>query len=340
MDTSASPLSLDQLYSLAPRKLPFHRNLRYTGDGMSVRLADFSASDQALIQRLYAIIDEILAVLREHHDTSAGTLLRLREFCLETGWHHFASEIRHLGEEISSVAEMKRLHQVVHDLRGGGFLALSVYLEMLDLDMIEPLDLQRMLFLARDQLKIMRNSVEGLDPLGDARDSTPNLHNVDLMVDKWSDSAHRLQGRVAQIKVESHFVGAIAERCLEFSALDRVLYNLMNNAALNTSDDCVYLAILPVEFSEYENLRFVIVNKVNASQQDTLEQRWAAGPGQLFQGGFTTGGNGLGMRICADFVCNAYGLDSVDQGLTEGHFGATLLADHFTVWFHWPIAAE
>ena len=340
MDTSASPLSIDQLYSLAPRKLPFRRNLRYAGDGMGVNLADFSSSDQALIQRLYTLIGEILVVLREHRDYPASTLLRLKEFCRETSWRNFATEIRQLGEELSSVAETQRLRQVVHDLRGGGFLALSIYLQMLELGMTQPLDFQRMFFLARDQLKIMRNGVQGLDDLGDERDSSFNLHNVDLLVEKWADSAHRLQGRVAQISVESHFVGAIAERCLEFSALDRVIYNLMNNAALNSADEHVYMAILPLEISEYESLRFVIVNKVSASQQATLEQRWDAGLGQLFQGGFTTGGSGLGIRICADFVCNAYGLDSVDQGLTEGHFGATILAAHFAVWFHWPIAAE
>jgi signal transduction histidine kinase len=340
MDTPARPLSIDQLYGLAPRTLPFHRSLRYTGDGMSVRLADFSPSDQALIERLYAIIGEILVVLREHRDHPDIAVPQLKEFCREAGWHQFATEIRQLGEEISAADENQRLRQVVHDLRGGGFLALSVYLQLIELELFQPLDLQRMFFLARDQLKIMRNGVDGIDPLGEDRDRGLSLHDVDLLVEKWADSAHRLQGRVAKISVESQFVGAIAERCLEFSALDRVIYNLMNNAALNSADERVYMAIVPLEISDPENLRFVIVNKVSPIQRATLEQRWADGPGQLFQGGFTTGGNGLGMRICADFICNAYGLTSVDQGLSEGHFGAITIADNFAVWFHWPIAAE
>lgn len=46
------------------------------------------------------------------------------------------------------------------------------------------------------------------------------------------------------------------------------------------------------------------------------------------------------MRICADFVCNAYGLPTVDQALGEGHLGARFIDEFFVAWFHWPVAAE
>jgi hypothetical protein len=46
------------------------------------------------------------------------------------------------------------------------------------------------------------------------------------------------------------------------------------------------------------------------------------------------------MRICADFVCNAYGLPTVEAALAEGHIGARFLDGCFVAWFHWPVAAE
>jgi len=61
---------------------------------------------------------------------------------------------------------------------------------------------------------------------------------------------------------------------------------------------------------------------------------------RLFAGGFTTGGSGLGMSICAQFVANAYGLQDTAQALDERYLGASRLDDCFVAWFHWPVAAD
>jgi signal transduction histidine kinase len=340
MNALAAALPADKLYALAPRTIAFYRNLRYQGDGMGVQIADFSPNDRALIARVYQIIADILDLLREQRDHPDVAIPMLSRFTHESGWRSLVVDIRSLGDEIPAVPETKLLRQVIHDLRGGGFLALWVYLQLIDSGFVQPADLHRMFFLARDQLKIMRNSVAGLDPAGDARDHAHQLHGVDLLIEKWAGSDHRLQERAAQISVDSHFMGDIAERCLEFSALDRVIYNLINNAVLNSADEQVHMAILPLQLDGQEHLRFVVANRVSAEQLGRLAARFPEGPGALFQGGFTTGGNGLGLRICADFICNAYGLSSVEQGLAEGHFGAALLDDIFAAWFHWPVAAE
>jgi len=60
----------------------------------------------------------------------------------------------------------------------------------------------------------------------------------------------------------------------------------------------------------------------------------------LFQGGFTTGGTGQGMRICAHVVRHAYGLTDYDQALNVGYVGARLLTDYFVAWVHWPIVRD
>jgi len=135
------------------------------------------------------------------------------------------------------------------------------------------------------------------------------------------------------------FDGNVSERCLEFAALDRVLYNPINNAARHTADGNVDLAIQPCEPDHPHNLRFIMANRLADAQRQVLQERFREHLGDLFRGGFSTGGAGLGMRICADFVCHAYGLATVDEGIAGDYFGARLLHAAFVNWFHWPVAA-
>ena len=57
---------------------------------------------------------------------------------------------------------------------------------------------------------------------------------------------------------------------------------------------------------------------------------------RVFEGGYTTGGYGLGLRICGDFVTHGYNLPSLRVALGEGYLGARLIRDTFVAWFHWP----
>lgn len=336
MDSVTFPLSSEQIYALAPSDIPSYRQLRYDGDGIDIEIDSLDSANRQIIEELYGRLRELLDVLRDHREDPEGTLDRLGRYSAQIDWGALTAHARNLTATDGEPTRAK----VFHDLRGGGFMALAVYLQMIELGMVKADETHRMFNLTRDQLKIMRNSVRGIDPEGLARDRDHRLHHIALLIEKWgSGEGHRLQGHNAEIFVDSHFTGAVSERCLEFSALDRVIYNLMNNAAAHSADGQVFMSILPLG-DEPENLRFTIFNRASEQQQARISGRFPKGPGQLFRGGFTTGGSGLGMRICADFVCNAYGLPGVDQALEEGHLGARFIDGYFVAWFHWPVAAE
>jgi signal transduction histidine kinase len=201
-------------------------------------------------------------------------------------------------------------------------------------------DLLRMFFLTRDHLKMMRNAVPDLDATLYQRDLMQRAHNVRLLVEKWGHAVYKLENAAAQIMLDCEFQGNISERCIEFAALDRVLYNLINNAVRHTADDWVYLSIFPLVDEQEHNVRFVIYNQIRPEHQELLLAQFGDQLHQLFNGGFTTGGSGLGMQICADFVADAYGLGSVQRCVEQGYIGARIVDSYFLTWFHWPVAAD
>lgn len=335
-----APLSSATLLALAPEVLPNKRSSRYLGDNISVRLEVFAGEDQVRARTLYAALQELLGIVRTNLDNRDTALNELRAYLQRWRWGELVREIQQLGESTKRDPQDDTLGKVTHDIRGGGFQALSIMLQFIEFGIAQTDDIHRLFFLSRDHLKIMRNAVVDLDEQGYDRDRTDNLHNVTLLTEKWQRVVHKVRGREATVLVDCQFAGNVSERCLEFAALDRVLYNLMNNAVRNTADGMVYLAIMPFPGGNPENLRFVIYNAVSSEQHALLVERHNNNLGELFRGGFTTGGTGLGMRICAEFVTNAFGLRNIDEGLEGCYFGATLEDSYFINWFHWPIAAD
>ncbi|MBC8164164.1 MAG: ATP-binding protein [Roseiflexaceae bacterium] len=334
-----TPIPFSALMALATTDLVNFRSSRYLGDNISVPIASFADEDQGRIRSLYGTLQALLELVRTHLDAPANGLPALRSFGARVGWSDLVRQMQQIGEPGRYQGD-ETLQRVIHDIRGGGFQALSIQLQFINFGISQADDLHRLFFLTRDHLKIMRNAVLNLDPAGYERDRGEQLHSVDLLTEKWQHAIHNMRGRSATVHVACAFDGNVSERCLEFAALDRVLYNLMNNAVRNTGDDAVFLAILPLPSAEPENLRFVIYNRIDADQRALLRERYADDLGALFHGGFTTGGTGLGMRICADFVINAFGIRTVSEGLRGGYFGAGYQGDYFVNWFHWPIAAD
>ncbi|NJO06876.1 MAG: hypothetical protein HC876_15890 [Chloroflexaceae bacterium] len=245
-----------------------------------------------------------------------------------------------LGAASYGQSQHPNLGRVVHDIKGGGFLALSIYLQLLEFGLYGEDDFSRLFFLTRDHRKIMRNAVQQIDPAGEIRDSQEIEHNVSLLAEKWYDALHQVRdGTVAaRIHLDCRYTGSISESCLEFAALDRVLYNLINNSAQHTADGQVYFAIFPPDEDTVPpaDLRFVVYNRSTPEHLRLLAQRYDETMGELFLGGFTTGGTGHGLRICAEFVTNAYGLQSVEQAIAERYCGAARIDEFFVNWIHWP----
>lgn len=183
----------------------------------------------------------------------------------------------------------------------------------------------------------MRNALLGLDDEKRDEDLLPKLHGINFIVGKWKDALLREEQRQARLEVDSRSDGNISECCVEFGALDRILYNLINNASRHTSFDHVGLTIIPLPETDSVDLRFVVTNEVSESDAAALQGRDL---GELFQPGISSTGSGFGMTVAADFVANAYGLGSRDKAVAGEYLGACLSGRQFAAWFHWPIAPD
>ncbi len=331
----ALPLDDAKLLGLAPVDLVNQRDERYQGDGASTVLAEFGVQDRATIERLYSGLIQLFDLLAV--DQTKVDLPAISALLKTLGWSELMQQMQQLGAH--TPAKALRVRQALHDIKGGSLVALSINLQLLEMGLTEQFDSVRFFFLTRDHLKIMRNAVSDLDEERSARDRQQREHTVDLLVEKWQQSEYRVGEAQAEVLVDNRFSGSISERCLEFSALDRVLYNQINNAVRFTTDGNVYLAILGLG-APAENVRFVVLNQISAEHRQVLRERFGDDIGQLYAGGFTTGGSGLGMNICAGFVGNAYGIFGAERALEQGYFGATLLDSYFVSWFHWPVAAD
>jgi signal transduction histidine kinase len=334
-------LSDDEIMALAPLQLPSLRQRRYSGDGMSIEFAHLPETARMLIVRLYASVQAIHHVMRQDA-APREQLAQLHTLVRQMAWSELLGELRRLRLEMPTAEQQQRADQVLHDIRGGSFQALSIHVQLAEMAVAEAEDAPRVFLLARDHLKIMRNCMPELDPERYRDDMQAQAHSVQLLVEKWGRGSYQLPDSTVQVQMDCRFAGSVSERCVEFSALDRVLYNLMNNAARHSSDRRVALTIIPLHDAPTDSLRFVVANHINEQQRARLESHFGGvdGLGQLFLGGFTTGGSGLGMRIGAEFVTNAYGLNSIDQTLAGGYVGATLLDQRFVNWFHWPVVAD
>ena len=358
-------LDESSLIALAPAQLANHRTERYGGGGMGVRMSDLAPDDQARIRALYLALSSLLGDLRialripagdgaapggfsngspDVGDTSVAEVPRavevLRRTAADPLWIAAINGTRALRypsmDSGASDAAVTLQRQALHDVRSGALAALALTLQLISMGGATTADVVRCFYLTRDHLKIMRNALEDIDSVARERDRGQREHGSDLLFEKWSAATHRLApDRWARVEVDSNYDGPVSQRCLEFSALDRVLYNLMNNAARFTADGVVELYLRSIG----DNLRFVVVNAASAEQRALLDESQGDSLGNLFLGGFTTGGEGVGLSICGEFVANAYGLPGAAEAVEGGHVGATNVDGAFVAWFHWPLGA-
>lgn len=333
----AFPLSDDTVKALAPCNLPFLRRDPFVRSGSSLSISELPPSLQDLVRRLYDTLLRIYSSFDQKRHVDHSHLLHLLG---ETGWHDLLNELRNISLESRDA----RLSQVIHDVRGGSFQALVLQLQLLELTQHQPVDTERIYLLTRDHLKIMRNCLPDLDPVRTARDIELREHGVDLLLEKWQQADYRLPDGTASVIVDARYNGVIADRCVEFSALDRVLYNLVNNATRHSADQRVMIGIFPILECESPSLRLVVANRIDPVQHSALVQRFGQQWSDLFHGGFTFSsggqeGHGFGLAICAELVANAYGLSNGAAAINGGYVGARPHGDLFVAWVHWPIAA-
>ena len=305
---------------------------RYSGTGLSWSIDNLSTIDRRVIIEFYEAIGRLMTLSEWETNDPDLHAKAIKHWAEQENWAQCWRGIAALGPETYVLLKSEnRLRQVIHDLRGGPLTSLVMVISMLTNDL--GADANYIRLLARDVRKITRNCFPDLDGEGYTADLGQKAHSVRLLAEKWS-----LVRRGAGVKVFSEFDGNIANSCIEFSALDRVLYNLMNNALRESATDAGPVELFMfTEEGEQDgtDVRFWIRNAIEQPKFQELSHRFGEDLSELFLTSYSTTGSGLGMQIVGDFVAQAYGV-STRRGLEQRIFGATASEQYFNVWFHWP----
>ena len=152
----------------------------------------------------------------------------------------------------------------------------------------------------------------------------------------WDGATVREYGRDVAVAVRCEYRGGITASCLENAAVDRVLYNHVNNAARHAADARVSITVFAVAGGR--SVRWVVSNAVTAEHRAWLDGSVEPGMGKLYADGATSTGSGIGLASCVDFVAAAFGV-TAEQALTRGYLGAQLGDGEYNAWFHWPAFA-
>jgi len=323
------------LISRLPSRLRNMREQRYRGEDFDISLSALSAVDQAHIRMLYGFVKTIHICWLEMRNNPDWDELRkmlalillpplstaAKELGLDSMAHCLQGEATHA------------LGKVLHDLRGGALVPLQLYARMAEWD-DDSTHLRNATFLARDQAKIMRNILPDLDPEVRSADEAEKPHFIQAVVEKWDlFRFERTDMEPGQVSVRCTYDGLLASCCLEASAIDRIVYNYMNNAIRFTAESSISLEILPIGDNA---VRWIVANPITPDQSEWLRSNTNGDLSNLFRGGLTRGGNGFGLSNCADFVAAAFGLSDIQAALEGKYLGAVEEDGWFLAWAHWP----
>ena len=327
-------VSSADLLALAPTVLRNARVRRYHGDNLAISMTAFAASDQALIRTIYRFLQELFASLQGNDPERQRVF---QSFLDRQNITQFIREVQKLGADSYGANPTSLLAQTIHDVRGGGLTPLLSQLELWALGVHSPGRCDSLYFLTRDHLKIMRNALLGLDDAKRNEDLEIKIHGTDFIVEKWDGTLLEFGKREVRLEVDCPQPVAISECCVEFGALDRILYNLLNNACRHAAGGSIQLALFPVPDEHGPVLRFVLLNAL--ADEDRAHLR-SMDLQTLFQSGVSTTGSGYGLHVAAEFVAHAFGLSSPEEAVAGRYLGVELLGEQFAIWFHWPIVAE
>lgn len=316
------PIIPNALHQLASNDLEIRRAERYDGGGMGVLLKDFDPEDISLILSTYNTIKMIYDISL-YADQNQSDYSLFENIITRLDTPEFTSSVRKIGTYTQSNGTASpQLQQVVHDIRGGSLMSLIGYAGLLLQDTTNAQFLKTAIALARDHAKMMRNADESL-----------KIHNINSFLDKLDGAIIKFAEKQVQVSVHTTFSGDISNRCLETSAIDRIIYNYLNNAARFTSNGQVKTSVFQIN---PKVIRCVIENEVTKDQQTWLENN-IRDLKKLFDPGTTKDSTGIGLNTCAEFIKQSFGLINTQEAVNQSYIGAKLIENRFYAWFHWPI---
>ncbi|MBP3956363.1 ATP-binding protein [Gemmata sp. G18] len=320
------------LYELAPVTLASNRSERFDGAGYEVPTARFAPADRELLARVYRDVNGLPLLwntMRHAPDFAA-----LEAYIQRVGDEGLMGAARQLGAATQAAGACDpAVRKAIHDIRGGGLTVFLGTAEMLGMMPGDHALVRRCVDAARDHAKIMRNLLPDIDPAVRAADEATKAHGIDHFTDKWDGMATQGPAGPVSVGVRCAFTGAISARCLETSSIDRVVYNYVNNAVRFAAGGAVTLWVFPVAAGL---TRWVVQNAIAPDQAEFLAARAGADFANLFAGGVTRGGTGVGLANCAEIVADCFGLPSPAEAVRRGYLGARTSGAEYYSWFHWP----
>ena len=332
-------------FSVVPHHQPYYRQVtllrrsRYHAQDIELSLYDVPLKARRAIRKLYRHLVELTYLLRPWLDNpdfpTTMAEQRLRTFVLTAKWSQMIGALQDVTPT-HTLIDSARVHRVIHDLRGGALSSLSLYLQLAESGDLLAQDIPHMVLLANDHAKMLRTAISDLDRVRYTRDELFLPQSIDALVQSWRNVYYRIHsGQAAHVTCHSSVVGSIADSVIELAALERVLYNLVNNAVRHAQSGGIDIAI--TYFDETQQLvKFTVQNALTAAQSAILTQLTADAPANLILQPVTTTGSGLGLGICADIIAHVFQAD-VDEIIRQNYFVVSWTESRFVVEFVWPM---
>lgn len=322
----------DYFVSLAPTDLIVKRSERYDGSGFSASLKDFAPEDVSALLQTYNTVKRVYDLWLYMRDRPNYELLK--ETIGRIGEDQFITVVQSIGSfTYQTGPQPPVIHKVIHDIRGGSMAGLAGYAALLRQFPNKTVYIRKSVFLARDHAKMMRNAILDIDPVVRQADESARVHSINDYIEKLDDISIQTANKRIEIHVDCSFHGDISNRCLETSAIDRILYNMINNAARFSSDGKITIRIFSIND---QLVRWVISNAITEQQQQWLAENASSNLSELFEKGVTRGSQGLGLSTCADFISSCFEVHPAGKAVEERYLGAKAEDGVFHIWFHWP----
>lgn len=323
-------VDFEQFLTLAPtEQIESRRSKRFNGAGLGVSLSDFGTKDQERIHTLYAAIQNLYLAWKAEQPQKVTELKNWPDLLAALQDPDFMREVQRLGNDSGNTPA---IGNALHDIRGGALPAALGFAQLFSLG-IDSSDPLRIIYYARDHAKIMRNVISDLDPEVRAADEAERAHDLKGVLDSWQDGEHWIEDKRVSVSIVAEYTGDVSSCCLEVSALGRVMYNLVNNAARFDADDEI---VIITSLVRPELVRIAVANRIEAEHKTWLSEHTGDNLAKLFLGGITRGGNGIGLGNCTDIVSASFGYSERSETLNNRIIGAKIVNDVFWSYFHWP----
>ena len=216
---------------------------RYNGGGGSVTLRSINdARLQDEINCLYNDLITLTPLVAGDSDAAAGDMTSLHSVL--KGMPSFTQSIDSLlANPISKDKEGDGAQSVYRSLLSS-MPSLSFFSDRLNGKSFSMGDVRRLFYLCRDQLKIMRDSFEDIDPSQLVEDEKLRLHSAGLLQTKWWGAEHAYFSTQGKVRCGHFFDGPVTERCVEFAEYDANMYCLANLLSPRSSNGEFHMELI------------------------------------------------------------------------------------------------